>query len=427
MIKPLVRRAVPVVVTAVIFLTLLLSACQNDEDLGFNLTPAGERFRFKIDSASTVTAVTLRQDSVTSDRREIVMLGSLNDPLFGHSTASLLTQVRLSSNDVNFGAGAQLDSAVLLLKYHHYYGDTTTPQQIRVFEMMEDIYPDTTYYSNLNVDPFFDESKPLADLTYLPQPTKDSLLIRLSDDIGTKILTADTSHLLNQTAFQEFFKGLYLQAQPTNNTGSIVYFNFGSGRSRMTLYYHNDEQDSLKYELVINTNGTWVGLFDHDYASSPLQPYINDSTSTHNQFYLQAMAGLRGYLKIDLSDSLTSMIESGIAINRAELIFNVDNTDPGIFSVPKSLRVFASTKERTNEYITDLALGENYYGGTLRNDSEYRFNIGRYVQDITYPVPSMRRENDGLLLVLTDERLSANRLILNANDIKLVVTYTPIN
>ncbi|MFO7618020.1 MAG: DUF4270 domain-containing protein [Bacteroidales bacterium] len=427
MIKPLVRRAVPRLVTAIVILILLLPGCRNDEDLGFNLTPSGERFRFRVDSSSTVTAVTLRQDSVTSERREVVMIGCINDPLFGRSTASLLTQVRLSSNDVNFGEGAQVDSIVLLLKYHTYYGDTTTPQRIRVFEMMEGIHPDSTYYSNLNVEPFYDPARPIADFTYLAQPKKDSLLIRLSDETGMKILTADTSHLANQTTFQEFFKGLYLQAQPTDDTGSIIYFNLGGGKSRVTLYYHNALHDSLKYELVINTNGTWVGLFDHEYDGAPVQPHINDTSSTHDRFYLQAMAGLRGYLKINLSDTITSLIDSGIAINKAELIFTPDGGDPGIFAKPKSLRVFAATKDRTNEYINDLALGETYYGGLLRNNGEYRFNLGRYLQDITYPLASMRRENNGLLLILTDERISANRLMLNAKEVKLVVTYTPLN
>jgi hypothetical protein len=427
MIKPLVRRAVPLLLTAFSIVILLLSGCRNDEDLGFNLNPAGERFRFRIDTSSTVSAVTLRQDSVTSERREVVMVGCINDPLFGRSTASLLTQIRLSSNDVNFGEGVQVDSIVMLLKYHTYYGDTTTPQRIRIYEMLEDIYPDTTYYSNLNVEPFYDPASPVADFTYLPQPKKDSLLIRLSDDLGMKILTADTSHLANQTTFQEFFKGLYLQAQPTDDNGSIVYFNLGGGKSRVTLYYHNAQHDSLKYELVINTNGTWVGLFDHDYDGSPVQPHINDTNSTHNQFYLQAMAGLRGYLKINLSDTITSLIDSGIAINKAELIFKSDDSDPGIYSKPKTLRVFAATRNRTNEYINDLALGESYYGGILRTNGEYRFNIGRYLQDITYPLATMRRENNGLLLVLSDERISANRLILNSKEVKLVITYTPLN
>ncbi len=430
MIKKILNKAIPGFIPAGFLVLILAAGCQDNDDLGFSLTTPGERFHYRVDTLTTISAFTYSQDSVTSDKRSSALIGCLNDPLFGRSTASLFAQIRLTSNDVEFGEEAQIDSLVLLLKYQSFYGDTTTPQRIRVFEMTDDLYFDSTYYSNLKTEGFYDPINPIADFTYLPQPQKDSVLIRLSDETGLKILTADTSHLSGNTSFLEFFKGLYLQAQPMDETGSIIYYDLAGGKSRVTLYYHNSEQDSLKYELTINSNSTWVNLFDHDYSGAGVEPYINDTMSSHNRIYLQAMSGLRGYLKINLSDQMTSLINSGIAINKAELILTTDDSDPGIFSPPKSLRVFNANKDGTNAFIKDLLLGEDYYGGQITADNrEFRFNIGRYLQDISYPVAEKRLENTGLFLVLSDERTSANRLVLKtgAEAVKLVLTYTTIN
>jgi hypothetical protein len=246
-----------------------------------------------------------------------------------------------------------------------------------------------------------------------------------------KILTADTSNISNNTNFLKFFKGLYLEAQTTDEPGSIIYYNLTGGKSRMTLYYSNSTQDSLRYEVVINSNATWVNLFSHNYDGMAIQPFINDTAGTHDRFYLQGMSGLRGYLKVNLSDTLQDLIDSGIAINKAELILEApDDPDAAFYERPKTLRVFVARTDGTNGYIKDLALGEEYYGGYLNSDNlTYSFNIGRYIQDIAYPVKDKRSDNTGLFLVLADERTSANRLVMDnqVGAIRVVITYTPLD
>lgn len=416
---------------ASLFILILNIGCQNNEDLGFNLTTKGERFHFKIDTLSTLSAATFRQDSLTSEKRTSSLVGCMNDPVFGRSTAGFLTQLRLSSNNVDFGDDIKVDSVVLLLKYQSYYGDTNNLQRIRVYELTQDLYYDSTYYSNINAGSFIDPAKPVADFSYYPTPKKDSVLIRISDDIGMKILTADTASLSNNPNFIKFFKGLYLEAQPTDEPGSIIYYNLSGGKSRLTLYYSNSTQDSLQYEVVINSNATWVNLFSHSYDGKAIEPYINDSAGTHDQFYLQGMSGLRGYLQVNLSDTLKELIDKGIAINKAELILKVpDDPDAAFYERPKSLRVFIANTNGTNGYIKDLALGEEYYGGFFNSDNRtYSFNIGRYIQDIAYPVKDKRSDNTGLFLVLADERTTANRLVMDnrAAAMKLIITYTPLN
>lgn len=411
---------------------LSFTSCTNSDEIGLNLTPPGDKFKYHVDSATVITASTLRQDSITSEKRTSSLLGCMNDPIFGRSTANLLAQLQLSSNEVDFGVNPQIDSAMLLLKYQGYYGDTTQLQSMRIYELTQNLYFDSTYYSNLNMTGFYNPAVTVGDFSYYPKPGQDSLMIRLSDELGNKLISTDTSNLSNNTTWLAFFKGLYFESQPVEQGGSIVYFDFTGGQSRLLLYYHNDADDSLKYEVVINSSSSWVNLFSHNYSGLPIANVINDSIGDNEKVYMQSMAGLRSHLKLELSDSIMSKINSGITINKAELIITIPD-DPTVnsFGRPTSLSVYNATADGKNQYIEDLALGAAYYGGTFNSGtSTYRFNIGRHLQNILHPNSTQRIANNGMFLVITDERTSGSRLILKNGTVnggmKLIITYTPV-
>lgn len=431
MINTFLRKTGTVLLSgSLIFLSF--TSCTNSDEIGLNLTPPGDKFKYHVDSATVITASTLRQDSITSEKRTSSLLGCMNDPIFGRSTANLLTQLLLSSYEVDFGVNPQIDSAMLLLKYQGYYGDTTQLQSMRIYELTQNLYFDSTYYSNLNMTGFYNPAVTVGDFSYYPKPGQDSLMIRLSDELGNKLISTDTSNLSNNTTWLAFFKGLYFESQPVEQGGSIVYFDFTGGQSRLLLYYHNDADDSLKYEVVINSSSSWVNLFSHNYSGLPIANVINDSIGDNEKVYMQSMAGLRSHLKLELSDSIMSKINSGITINKAELIITIPD-DPTVnsFGRPTSLSVYNATADGKNQYIEDLALGAAYYGGTFNSGtSTYRFNIGRHLQNILHPNSTQRIANNGMFLVITDERTSGSRLILKNGTVnggmKLIITYTPV-
>jgi hypothetical protein len=429
MIKKFLFKAGFGLLTGGLFL-LSLTGCDNSEEVGLSLTTLNERFRYRTDSTAEVTATTFRFDSLPSNRRSPVLLGCMNDPVYGRSTAHLLTQLRLSSNDVDFGNAPVIDSAILMLKYQSWYGDTTTQQGIRVFELTHDLYFDSTYYSNLDINGYYDPAAPLAEFSYQPQPDQDSVLIKLAESFGQNILNVDTAYLNNNTTWLTFFRGLYLEAQPVEQNGSLISFNFSGGSSRLTLYYHNAENDSLTYEIIINTNCTWLNLFEHDYSQAPIAPWISDSVYDHPTVYLQGIAGTRAHLKLKLPDSILSMVSSGVAINRAELVFSLadDPTSSG-FPAPNSIRVLNTLSDWTAQFTQDVEAGTEYYGGVLDKESgTYRFNIGRFVQGLIHPDTTQRLESNGMYLELSDQWINAGRLSIKSGpgDIKLILTYTPI-
>ncbi len=406
------------------------SSCENSDELGLELTDESERFTYYTDSSTLVSMSTLRQDSLTSEKRSAVLLGQMQDPVFGESNAGFLTQLRLSSNDVAFGENVQVDSVVLILKYLSYYGDTTSLQNIRVFEMMDDLAYDSTYYSNLDLSTYYDENQVIGEHSYMPEPSLDSLAIQLDHSLGYKILESDTSHLSSNASFLEHFKGLYLKATVESGSGAMVYFNLTGSKSKMSLYYSNSEKDSLSYDVLINTNCSWVNVFDHNYAGTEVEAQISDTLRGEEFVYVQAMAGLRAGVELTFSDSLLSKIDQGIAINQAKLIFPVaDQHIDEQYSKPDVVSIFAAKADGTNEFIEDILLGSSYHGGGY-SDTErgYVFNVSLHVQRLLDPDIDKRIENTGLFLVVGEARTTASRVVLKnaigTEKPKLAITYT---
>jgi len=184
---------------------------------------------------------------------------------------------------------------------------------------------------------------------------------------------------------------------------------------------------------VINSNCTWVNLFDHDYIGSEAETFINDSAFNYGQIYLQSMAGLRAHTRFEFSEKLLELSEDGVSINKAELKIPVS---PNYIAegqpIPGSIQIFNALKDGTNDYIGDIFLGEEYYGGYYdENTGLYTFNLAMYVQDLLSPELEARLENTGLFITIKDARISGGQVklynFMQGEKMSLDITYTVVN
>src|SRR5665213_1634780 len=133
-----------------LFILFCFASCKKEGNIGTNVQASDELIDLKSKDLFPIT-YTMREDSVRSDLSPIIQIGNIYDPIFGKSTAALFTQLVIPNNllDLSFGAGAQLDSTFLSLSYNYdFYGDTLTQQTFNVYQMIQNIYYDTAYYSN---------------------------------------------------------------------------------------------------------------------------------------------------------------------------------------------------------------------------------------------------------------------------------------
>ena len=107
-----------------------------------------------VNQTDSTTNLLSKEDSLPAD--EISgpnMIGSCNDPFFGKTNASIYTHIRLDQS-FDFrpnGSGSLdsliVDSVILYLALEGYYG-SLGPQTFEVYQLAEDLWIDSTYYTN---------------------------------------------------------------------------------------------------------------------------------------------------------------------------------------------------------------------------------------------------------------------------------------
>jgi hypothetical protein len=416
----------------------IFTSCNKNEEIGINVQPEGDILGVSFISSIPILAHTVLEDSVRSDETVYNLVGSYMDPVFGLTTAGCYTQFRLTTSNVDFGLNPVCDSIVLSLLYKSYYGDTSSYLTLNVYEIADDFYLDNTYYSNQKLGVFKNN---LANITFKPNfvdsVTVDSasyaphLRIKLKKTLGDKIIAASSSSdLADNSSFLKFFKGLYISTNSVSSSGAIIYFNLLSSLSKITLYYHSDN-GLFNYSMVIDDYCARYNYFDHYYSSADVlfKNQINGDTTLGNDFlYLQAMAGTKIKFKFPDITSLNSL--GRIAVNKAELVMKVDETNIDTYPPPANLTLVLINTDGSLSFLPDYNYGSAYFGGIYNStNKEYRFNIGKYIQDV------LQRgyiNDNGLFLVVSGASIYANRAVILGNNsaennFRLEITYTKID
>ena len=92
------------------------------------LRPPTDSLQVRVIDTATVVFQTVREDSLETDELSTGLLGQVHLPGFSQVTAGLVTQLRLSATDINFGVNPVADSMFLQLRYTgDTYGQLASP------------------------------------------------------------------------------------------------------------------------------------------------------------------------------------------------------------------------------------------------------------------------------------------------------------
>jgi hypothetical protein len=441
------RPAIAGILLLAILPFVVMSGCKDpDEDLGLDLLP-GDPLGLMVDTLE-LRAYTVQDSAVRTSALSRNLLGSYLDAEFGLVKAGVVTQLRLSANNIGSGQNsAELvaDSLVLALAFdgiNYVYGNLN-PQVFEVYELDEDLSIDSAYKSNRLPLVLTEDLNLRRGGRMTPQPLTnpviggDSLVpqlrIPLSQELAQRFLSAfGTADMQDNTAFLQFFKGLYITVN--NGTqlpfeGGVLYFNLLSSASKATLYYRNvvtapTEQRSL--DLLINQNCVRYTTMEHDRQqaySLDLQNALADTTTNAAATYVQALGGLRTIIRVpDLMD----LAGEGRVLAKAELVVPVKGSFYPAYLPPSQLFIFRKDEDDKDVFLPDQLNGIGAIDGSYRGDERaYRFNITRYVQQVlngTLP-------NSRLALVSSSNGVSANRVVLagpvdGTAPMKLRLTFT---
>jgi hypothetical protein len=473
-------------VLSIFLIALITTSCKkNDSPVGVSILPqsdiiGGAYAEFYPDVSYSHFR---HADSVllTTRLSNSSLLGSVNDPIFGRTDASIYCSFEtpygpgsLSGGGLDPLTSPELDSAVLILGYNYvpgsstiFIGDTSDQLSLDIFPLTTNLSPDSNYYSTGNNYYFtgasnhtrgpipYDATKSLIyggqskvfspHLLYFAPIKKDTnaynfpqLRVRFRTDFAEGLF----ANVGNNSLFQQYLKGMFITTKhsilPQPSYGSI-FFVYMDGNTSITFYYHIKGVAAQQPPLQFYCNGSTCNRFSyfkHDYsiASPDLQNQLNSPdtlpSNNHNQnVYLQGAAGVGAILKFPGFQQWANSSEYNITINKAELILKTDRSNKDFYSLdkyPLPGRIFleGDTLGGPAGLIENLYTFGGYYD--LFNN-QYLIEIPHTVGQIV----NHRTFNTKFYLTVYNGALFPERLVLGGTanheyPIKLRVWYTKL-
>lgn len=360
-----------------------------------------------------VNSYSKKVGAVQSNNLANQLLGVYNDPIYGQTEASILTQLLLPSGAPDFGDQAQLDSVVLKIPYFSTEGEINDLGNVPYtldsiygngsfkFSIYESGYylgdydPDSDfqnaqkYYSDqqetfeqhlkgepLYVDENFvpssssittvEENEAGAMDTVVSPP---AMRIKLPVDFfQQKIIgKADSPELANNNNFRDYFRGLFLKAESNGDEGNLILFDLKGSGADITLYYTHQvettsggttetvaKQDSYSLKFGRNVVNTYQGEFPEDVLQK-IQSTGPDTGA--ERLYLKGGTGSMGVIELfSTPGELEELRDKDWIINEASLTFYVDQSQMDGLNEPERVYLYDLNN---NSIIADYAFSQS--------------------------------------------------------------------
>jgi hypothetical protein len=375
-----------------------------------------------------------KEDSLISSNNAFTMLGSYQDPVFGKAEAEFYTQLRLQSFNPVFNLDKiHIDSFVLGLEYTGYYG-TLEEQTFEVYELADDLFLDSTYYS------FHTKNVKGANLlmpesrVQKPKPSERTIIgtntvnpqLRLHLDTAlARVLMLEannTNTFSSNQNFLNYFKGLNVKVANTNfsdGQGAMLYFNLTASLSKLTIYYRNESNTTTTFDFLINSD---CADFNHlKFENSTKKPGLIQSNQSLglDEYYSQAY-NIRA--KVDIP--YLNNIPKNAVIQYAKLELPVSFYSFEAY-LPSNLISVGRKISFTDERLFNLMITGEYNDFT----KSYVLDLKNYIQDIV----SNRFPNRGIYVSPVKFVNSLERIVFNGSSSlnkkkpKLYIVYTTFN
>ena len=442
------KRILPIAITAIILLTIFGLNCTklDTTDIGSDLLPAVDNVH-TFDTLLTVNSTQgLFPDSTYIGKSEDFALGAINnDPLFGTTRSHIFMQLKPAfypyylgnSGDTLNGFGAGIDSVVLCLKYHGFWGDSALPVHLEVREVNDGSFRDSVYKQNpSNYQPSYSgivlgskdiDVRTLGNYVKFSNrrdSVKNQIRIKLSAAWAAQLYNRDSiagnsinNAFYNDSIYRRFYNGIAVRATGNSSNG-LIYVNLADTATKLEIHYRRKNKgvlDTVYTSLRLNSslsdftaNKPISNAANNIIRDRSLFPVSNPASGEH---YLQTAPGT--YVNLDIP-GLASL--SNRIIHRAEIIIEqIPTNNPSLdelLSAPNFLyldlkdtgttakwkpvyldlntsQFYDPDQKNSVQYIAN-PIDFIYFGGYRRTKTDglgnqikfYNFNISRYVQQI---------------------------------------------
>ena len=383
-------KIMPLRVVVIMIFFLSFAACKKvDINFGSQVLDNNYTQIIKVDTI-TPSITTVFTDSFITSASGVALAGIYNDPEFGLVKAKSYFELAPPKdttlpNDIGF------DSLTLFLKLNKaYYGDTTKPIHLDVFQLADNIYPPSNgsvFYNNSSIRQSA-ESIGSRDIVISPNRT-DSVVIRLSQTLGQQLfnlLKAGDDRLKNNEKFINYFRGINI----TPSGSDAIVFGFKDSIT-MRLHYTVPgllKQSKTRIFSLINNNHQFNNIAISRtgvLAGIPSSKTEISSSETKHAAYVQSITGTVAKISFPTIRDIL-VIPGYIKILQAQLIIKPVLGSYNLFyPLPPQLRL--SRTDNNNKIGPDLisasssgsAIAQN---GNLVIDNIFRENTA-YTYDVT--------------------------------------------
>ena len=350
-------KIMPLRVVVIMIFFLSFAACKKvDINFGSQVLDNNYTQIIKIDTI-TPSLTTVFTDSFVTSGSGVALAGIYKDPAFGLVTARSYFELA-PPKDTTLPTDISFDSLTLFLKLNTaYYGDTTKPIHLDVFQLADNIYPPnngTVFYNNSSVR-LSPESIGARDIVISPART-DSVVIRLSQSLGQQLfdlLKAGDERLKNNDKFINYFRGISI----VPSGGDAIVFGF---KDSLTMRLHYTVPGILKQSKIrvfnLVNNGHQFNNIKIDrtgpLANLPPNKLEISSSATKNAAFVQSITGTVAKISFpSLRDIL--LIPGYIKILQAQLIVKpvLGSYNP-FYPMPPQIRL--SRTDNNNKIGADL-------------------------------------------------------------------------
>jgi|LauGreDrversion4_2_1035121.scaffolds.fasta_scaffold137852_1 hypothetical protein len=412
-------------VTYFLFFSLLLFSCTR-----IGTSELGVDDFFKKDSIGTTfteldveTETIVLEDSLRIFPSDLHVIGDIsNDPIFGKTSAALFLQLKPIFYPFYIKGTKDsivVDSAVLILSYKGFYGDSSKPVKIYVNK----IDPATPlgvgkYYASnypnvydirkgvsVGNPKLFDFTRANDSINNRYENARGQIRLRLNQSIAVELLkTYDSSGVYrNDTTFRNAFSGFAISTNASDNHNALIKLSLIDSNTKLALYYSTSATGSV-------TRDTLVTYFRFNYfapqnanfiqrnrAASEIASHLN-GFAKDSLVYVQTSPGTMVKIKVPGLKTFGNKI-----IHRAELIAEQVPDDARLSTIDSYmtapnylfLGVYDTATKQLRTVPNDY-LGQSnpqflsQFGGQkiskslngYSNVATYNFNVSRYVQGL---------------------------------------------
>ncbi len=414
---------------------LLISSCEEEPlKIGSEILPESDFVNIKSTDTISVFSYTVYDESIRTENQTYSFLGSINDPYFGLTTADFVTQLRLGEEWVK--GDYVIDSVKLNLVFLNARGSSNGTNHLRISEIAEMLYLDSTYLSNKQI-PLTGYSIPDLLLPRLKIDTINYVELDLPVAFGQHLIR-DSSMLFHDNSkpdFRSFFKGLNFQVitsgEPIFLTLSLAPPEGGYSNFFTLFMTSGDVHKEYFFILDARSNNARFNRFTHNFnAASSEQKiqHINDGIKD-TLSYSQGLNGV--YTRVflpGLEDIKSNPDMANIAVNKARLVvpLYIDGETYNGSRLATQLLVRYRTATGSKFYVPDYDPNNlDFFDGKVDTTAQVcSFNVASFVQGYLEDKSGLINPELEIFITPADTR----NIILKANDsstpVRFEFTYT---